>query len=428
MPEFLGTLLPLTALNKKSPTNLFEEGIKFVDWLADTSQNAWQFLPLHPTAWDEDDLYASPYTSFGIGLNPLFAPGIKPIKDPDFEAKHSDWLPDFALYLALSEHFNTGDWTAWPTRIRKHMDLDKWRTKLADRVAFHTDVQSSLHQEFYRLRSSAKSKNIQLIGDVPFYLPLETPFVWAYQDCFLINPDGSLPFVSGAEGEGHFIRQVWGHPLYRWTELSRLLKLWTIRTNYMASMYDGVRLDAAAAFYIYGQMSTTDEAHDRIAQGAGDKIFVPLINHCLKEGLKVFAEDVSGYDLSELQQAMTKLGLPGVSVFTLSLTGTSEILDTKHFDPDVAHTREINYSSTHDTPTLAGFLEELTPGQKRVLRSALKVPITAKSIRQLLLNRCHKLIVPMQDWQLTKKRINVPGTINSHNWSYRIDLNKLKAP
>ncbi len=428
MPEFLGTLLPLTALAKKSPTNLFEEGIKFIDWLYKTSQNAWQFLPLHPTAWNEDDLNESPYTSFGIGLNPLFYPNVKPATDPEFEARNSDWLPEYSLYMALSEHFGTGDWTTWPTRIRKHMDTDKWRTKLADRVAYFSQIQAGLHREFNDLKQAAKNNKILLIGDIPFYLPLESPLVWAYQDCFLINPDGSLPFVSGAEGEGHFIRQVWGHPLYRWTEADRLLKLWNVRTSYVAGLYDGVRLDAAAAFYIFGQMSPQDESQDRIAQGAGDKIFIPLINYSLKLGLRIFAEDVSGYDLSDLQQAMNKLGLPGVSVFTLSLTGTSEILDTKHFDPDVAHTKEINYSSTHDTPTLAGFLEQLTPGQKQVLKQALKIPITPQSVRQLLLDRCQRLIIPMQDWLLTKDRINVPGTIDPHNWSYRIDLSKLKAP
>jgi 4-alpha-glucanotransferase len=424
MPEFLGTLLPLTALSKKSKKlNLFEEGKRFVDWLSATGQQAWQFLPLHPTAWNETNLFASPYTSFGIGINPLFVPGIKPISDPVFEKQNAGWLPKFAEFMALAEHFGHDNWIKWPKTYIS-----------ADRLRYHAGIQAALYNEYSKLKVYANAKNILLIGDIPNYLPLNSPLVWAWKDCFEINSDGSMNFVSGAGAATHFIRQVWGHPLYNWKNQNRNLKLWQSRLSYAAKLYDGIRLDAAIAFYTFGKISVSDEKKDLIGHGPGDKVFVPLIRHGLKLNLRIFGEDVAGYDLSALQSAMKKLGMPGVSVFSLSLTNKSQTLDTKHFDPQISKSNEICYTSTHDTPTLLGFLSGLNRRQKKVIADALHIPLTtnnrelAVEVRNLLLAKSRRLIIPIQDWLNISRRLNIPGTISRRNWSYRVDVSKLKAP
>ena len=323
--------------------------------------------------------------------------------DPGFEETHRDWLDDYCLFMALADHFGTDSWTEWPKPIRRHeaKSLAAWKEKLADKIDYHCRLQVGLHKEYNELKLVASSAGVKIIGDIPFYLPLNSPLVWAYQDCFLINQKGGLPYVSGVEGSKQFIRQVWGHPLYDWSKLPRVLKLWKIRLAYAACLYDWARLDSAISFYVYGKMNSTNETLDVIATGPGDRIFVPLIKYGRQLGLYVFCEDITDYDLTRIHKTMARYEIPGVFVFTLDQS--LENLDML----------DIHYTSDHDSMTLLGFLQNQDEARK---------------VRQFLQDRCRRLILPLQDWLLTTDRVNTPGTISPDNWSYTVDLIKLKAP
>jgi 4-alpha-glucanotransferase len=424
MPELLATLLPLTALE-----NPFIHGIDFLQWLKKTRQQAWQMLPIH-------DNHVSPYSSFGIGLNPRLLQAIDlPAARPEFVKKHQTWLLDYCLFMALSEHFKTDNWTNWPQKLanRDPEMLRTWKLKLVDRIDFFVRQQSFLDENYSRLKQTAAQNQIQLIGDIPFYLPLNSPLVWMFQECFLINPDGTMPYVSGAQAEDHFIRQVWGHPLYRNDQILRLIELWKLRLSYAAELYDWVRMDSAIRFFIYGKIHTIDETLDTIERGPGEEIFAPIIEYCHNLGLNIFLEDVSGYDLSDLRRSMEIHNVPGIGVFTYSLTN-SEHIDKVHFDPEKLNSNCVFYTSNHDTPTLLGYIQELTDIQKSVLVKLMGLKKSkndkqmALQIRNYFLKKARRLILPIQDWLLTTDRINIPGTIGPHNWNYTLDLSKLKAP
>jgi len=433
MPQILGTLLPLTALTSQTKeNNLFSAGENFIPWLIKTHQQVWQLLPLHPTTNPEMKLSASPYSGFGIGLNPLYVSLAKdkglPEVDVGFLNKHKDWLEDYALFMALVDNFHSHDWTTWPKQIRKREPeaMQNYQQKLSIQINYYRRLQFYLHQEFTKLELTAEKAGITLIGDIPFYLSFHSPLVWAHQNCFLIDPNGLLPFMSGAEGGPQFIRQVWEHPLYNWANFASVINLWKIRLAYARSIYTWVRLDSAIRFYTYGKMHPNDPSKDSIATAPGDVAFDLLISYCQEIGLQVFTEDVTGYDLKPLHQAMAKHLVPGVSVFSLSLAANSTQFDLNLFDPKTSNTNDFFYSSTHDTPTLLGFVQNLSPAQKHYICSNLDLPSTsdnlslARLVRQYLLTHCRRIILPLQDWLLTTDRINVPGTVSPHNWSYRI--------
>ncbi len=394
MPKLLGTLLPLSAIGS------FAAGEKFVEWLTKTHQQAWQLLPLHPSS-------ASPYAGFGIGLSPLFITAPENLSpDPEFLNNNRDWLGDFGLFMALADHFKTTNWTHWPAPIRNYRSqaIQTWTSQLATRIQYHQNLQAFVYREYSKLRHRAADKNIQLIGDVPFYLALHSPLVWANQKAFLIAKDGHLPFVSGVIGSGYFPRQVWHHPLYNYAHLARIKKLWKARLRYAADLYDGVRLDSAISFYTYNKIHPHHETLDETVTGPGDKIVRPLFRYSRKLKIKVFIENVTDYDQTALQQSAQKYHVPGVAIYALN----PEKFVLGQFDA-----RTIYYSSNHDTPTLTEFTKNKQ---------------NAKTTRQFLLDNCPQLILPLQDWQLSTKRINRPGTSESKNWRYKVDLSKLKAP
>lgn len=393
----LGTLLPLSAIGS------FAAGEQVLDWLTKTKQNAWQFLPLHQSGWKKKNLFTSPYDGFGIGLNPLFVklPPELP-DDVQFLTDHQDWLPDYALFMALADHFNTANWTSWPKAIAKHQAtaLRKWRLKLAMRIDYHQKVQAYVFREYQKLRKLAQAKKISLTGDMPFYLKLHSPLVWANQKAFELHE----PYVSGVISSGYFPRQVWNLPLYDYRHLGLVKKIWKIRLRFCAELYDWLRMDSAVSFYTYNKINLENPAHDETVQGPGDKILRPLFGFSKKLKLKLFIENVTDYDQGPLRDLAQKYRVPGVAIFALN----PEKFVLGHFDQQTLY-----YSSNHDCPTLV----EFTHGR-----------VNAKKTREFLLKNCPRLIVLFQDRQLSNRRINYPGTRESKNWHYKIDLSKLKAP
>ena len=139
-----------------------KEAYAFVDFLWKAGQSDWQILPLTPTGYGD-----SPYQSFSacagnhylIDLDTLAAEGLlkkKEIRDipwgdnpqrvnfgamyahrmgvlklacqrfrPDadyaaFVEENADWLPDYALFMALKERFGGAPWLDWPEPLRLH--------------------------------------------------------------------------------------------------------------------------------------------------------------------------------------------------------------------------------------------------------------------------------------------------------------------
>ncbi len=61
----------------------------------------------------------------------------------EFMVEEADWLPDYALFLALRERFGGKELKDWPDEIRlRHPSaLARYRAELADECAFHAFLQ-----------------------------------------------------------------------------------------------------------------------------------------------------------------------------------------------------------------------------------------------------------------------------------------------
>ena len=436
--KIIGTLVPISALGEGT----FASGLVFLNWLKKNHQTAWQILPLYQTQLEPGSSskhIPSPYKGYGIGLDPKYLPAnftnIHPTEQEksDFIKANGEWIDDYALFCALRDHFGTDDWREWGQGLRGRNPemLSEWRDKLAREIDAHVIEQWKLHKSYTLIRSKAKELGILLIGDLPFYLSLQSPLVWAHQEAFQIEKDGDMRYVSGVPDapEAHFGRQVWGHPLYDWKNQQKVIEFWKIRLRYQKTLFDNIRLDHAKAFFSYGAMDTTSKQDDRYEEGPGDQVFEELIRFVENQGVSIFTED-SGDKTQDLRDTLRKLNVAGIKILRFALKRGESTIIKKYADISGYPENCVAYTTTHDTETLLGYLQGLTAEQKKKLAKVAGV-VYAPSDRDLALNlrsailasNAHIVIIPIQDWLLITDRINIPGTelpINDPNWNFKL--------
>jgi len=449
----IGTAAPISALRSgidgsdRLASGTFETGRLFLAWLAETGQGAWQFLPLSETHLEPGSRrtrVASPYKGYGVGLDPRYLSAKDAGATPSraalaaFRKEHAAWLPTYALFCALRDRFGTDDWTTWEKgiRFRKPEALRRWRRELAEQVVAHETLQWRLHASYGALRADAKRKDIRILGDLPFYLPLRSPLVWANRACFDLGADGRPRRVSGVPDgpQAHFGRQVWGHPLYRWNAKgawNAIARLWRQRIRYHAGLYDMMRLDHAKGLFSYGAMDMRTPPRDMVLKGPGAALLRGLIRFARTSGLTIFAED-AGDRLEGLRATLLKLGVPGIRILRFAYNEKRKTIEHDYADPANYREDAVAYTSTHDTETLMGYLRLLSTEEKRHLCAHVRVEysddgelLAARLRGAVLASSARFAIIPIQDWLLTRDRINVPGTeraTGDRNWRYRVSV------
>lgn len=450
--KIIGTLVPISAIfslkNSNKDRGTFASALIFLDWLKVTHQSAWQLLPLHQKQLEPGSStkhVQSPYKSYGIGLDPIYLPTdfetITPTEGErnDFISKNHEWINDYALFCALRDYFHTDDWTNWGSNLRsRNKDtLEHWREKLKEKIDGHILIQWRLHKAYNQLKNKAKELNIYLIGDLPFYVSIKSPLVWAHQTIFDLSEDGSMQYVSGIPSipSTFFGRQVWGHPLYRWKpreNWGNIIALWQMRLRYASTLFDSIRLDHAKAFFSYGVIDVESKQNDKHKEGPGKEVFEDIIRFAQKCGISVFIEEGSTNKIGEMEESMKTLKTPGINIFSFALDQKKDKVLNQY--ADVAHypVCTVAYTTTHDTKTLLSYLQSLTILQKQKL--ALSTGLLydpddkkfAKILRDAIIaSPARTVIIPMQDWLLTTDRINIPGTelsIDDPNWNYKLKI------
>ncbi len=435
--KHLGTLLPLNSLSSESlrTDDYFGMAKLFVDWLHATGQSIWQMLPLNPTGFDPQvNYFTSPYWSCGIGINPAYIQFDMQEKIDRlyidnyalFTSKNAYWLDGYAVFQCLCEQHATDDWRRWDPGFH-HPDEEKinhWTSSFARRIDMIKRTQYILHQTFAELKMYAKKMGVQIWGDLPFFLPIGSYHCWRYPNAFVLTPEYDLEYVAGSLGGRHWRnRQIWGFPLYNFGHPDTF-KMWEERMHHAMTLFDRVRIDSAVRLYEYEMFHISDSTKDKIMQGPGAEYMDRFANMASELNSGIYIEDISEFNMKQLETTAHKLGVLGVSVVTLMFSQKSDDIHEKDFllfdgQP------HIYFSSTHDTSPLAEYLEGLTPSQQSKLATLLTIPhipYTYRDVVQGLIKHTNIAIIAMQDWIGSKMRINMPGIISDTNWNYRMEV------
>lgn len=400
-----------------------------------------------------------------------------------FCEKEAAWLNDYCLFrLLMDREGGSQVWHDWAETWRTHEaaldalagEAGKDAEGLDRELRFHAYVQWVAFEQWRNVAEYAASKDVCLMGDIPFGVSLFSADVWANQEIF------DLDWYGGAPPETHFKDdefvqkwgQNWGIPLYRWDVLeSRDYDWWRQRIGKTTEIFGMFRVDHALGFYrIYSfpwnpirndeflplsheeaaercdgrlpgfrpRPDDTDESKAR-NRADGEKYLRVVLEAA--EGAEVIAEDL-GTVPDYVRPSLGELGIPGMKVPQWEFSD-GHVSSGLHYP-------ELSFAAyaTHDHFPMKAQWENA----RRTMREAEHESDDWRDARHFLATLCSFASIEMQDdeppefspevWRkLTREllfchsdrvafmitdilsqteRINVPGVMDGTNWSYRM--------
>lgn len=481
-PRRSGILLHPTSLpSRYGIGDLGENAFGFVDFLARARQTYWQVLPLSPTAFG-DSPYQSPATFAGnpllinpeklvevghlthddVQTPPAFsvarvdyarvaaykndvlhraftrfrehAPRAQRESFQRFCAEHAAWLDDAALFLALKDAHAGRAWYEWEAELvaRRPAALKRARVALAEQIENQKYRQWQFFEQWLALKRYANARGIRLIGDVPIYVALDSVDVWAHPEQFWLDTHLRPRAVAGVPPD-YFspTGQLWGNPLYRWKEMARdEYAWWRERFRLAFTLADVVRVDHFRGLYNFWQVPFGEATaiNGRWVKGPG-KAFFRAITRALGE-VAIIAEDLGEFDAQSragVDALRAEFGFPGMKVLQFAFGGEA----TNPFLPH-NYTRDfVAYTGTHDNDTTLGWYHvtasEAERAHARRYLDCDGANMAWAFIRAVWSSVAHTAIAPMQDVLALghDARMNHPGTLGAHNWSWRMLPNAL---
>ena len=354
------------------------------------------------------------------------APGSARPWREDLEAFRADrdasgWLPDWALFAALSERFRDAGWVHWPHALaaREPEALEAARRDLAAEIDFQVFVQFVFFRQWRRLRERARALGVALVGDVPIYVSHHSADVWARRDLFALNDSGMPEAVAGVPPDYFSATgQRWGYPLYRWDRMREDGYAWWIaRFRAALALCDLVRVDHFRGFASYWEVPASEPTAvaGRWVEGPGFELFAALSDAL--GGLPLVAEDL-GTITPDVDELLDRTAIPGMRVLQFAFSeDDSPHAPHRHVENSVA------YTGTHDNDTARGWFAALSaPDRRRALEylGGDGREIEWDLIRAALESVARRAVVPVQDvFGLgSEGRLNTPGE-GAGNWIWR---------
>ena len=293
-------------------------------------------------------------------------------------------------------------------------------------------MQYMFYVQWKKLKGYANEKGIQIIGDIPIYVAMDSADTWAHPELFQLDEKNVPCAVAGCPPDGFSaVGQLWGNPLYQWDyHRNTGYEWWISRLEYCFRLYDVVRIDHFRGFDEYYSIpfgaKTAVEGHWE--KGPGMDLFARV-----KEVLgcrEVIAEDL-GYVTDSVRQMVRESGFPGMKVLEFAFDSrdsgcANDYLPHNYTENCVA------YTGTHDNETIRGWFDTITKEEQELARAYLCDTRTPKkelnwSFISLIMRSAAKVcMIPMQDYlgYGNECRMNKPSTVGI-NWKWRLTKEEL---
>ena len=172
-----------------------------------------------------------------------------------FREENKGWLDNYALYMALKKHFNNQNWTDWPEdiRMRRPEAVYHYSVLLSEEMDYQFFQQYIFFKQWKLLKGYAAKNNIKFIGDIPFYVALDSADVWSEPWFFQLDSENRPVEISGVPPDAFSEDgQLWGNPLYDFDSMRADGYGWWIRrVGGAEKLYDMIRIDHFRAFESY---------------------------------------------------------------------------------------------------------------------------------------------------------------------------------
>jgi 4-alpha-glucanotransferase len=298
-----GIAVPIFSLRSRNGLGVgeFLDIKPLADWVSSVGANLIQILPIndttvHGTWWD-----SYPYSSLSvIALHPIYInldaiqplpedvaqiiaqekPILNNLKDVDYErvlglklkllskifaahqkqflgssecaaflSANNDWLPPYAVFCALRDHYHTSNYRTWeqyshitPEEVKQ---LSSLGSKYYEKVTFYYFLQFHLAKQLREATQYAQSKHVAIKGDLPIGVDPNSVDTWLTPHFFRLSySTGAPPDYFSDEG------QNWGFPTYDWNAMEKdHFGWWRMRLNNMAKYFHAYRIDHILGFF-----------------------------------------------------------------------------------------------------------------------------------------------------------------------------------
>ena len=474
-----GILMPVFALPSRTGVGeLGRQAYEFIELLGRNGVKIWQILPLNPVGYGNSPY--QPYSSCAgdeiyISLELLCEERlldkrpeafleqerrvryeeVRAFKEPylreafeNFESvlqndlkmaedyqkfSAQSWVREYGVFQALKQTNEGKCWNEWKEEDKNWPEERRVLSKAEEaEVRYQMFLQYEFFRQWMRVKEKAREQGIRIMGDVPFYVGIDSVDVWAGKKNFLLDRDGRAVFIAGVPPDYFSATgQRWGNPIYDWDYMKKNgYQFWVDRIGYNQKLFDIIRIDHFRAFDTYWKIpaSCPTAIEGEWVEAPGYEVIDTLLEKI--SGVSLVAEDLG--DLRpEVLTLKEHYHLKGMKILIFSLKTDGKYAYDEFHDVE----NMIIYTGTHDNDTLMEWYQGLTTAAKRKLRRFLKRKGFGQgSIKDRLLgytwkSRAEYAVVPMADILGLGREghINTPGTVGSPNWEWRMpDMARMK--
>ncbi len=469
-----GVLLHITSLpSKYGIGTLGDSAYEFIDWLEKAGLHIWQVLPLVPTNYGDSPYQSVSSTALNyylIDFEILRQKGLLQKKDYEgirfnYEVDRVDYsllfkekvsvlkiafsyfdknnkqfkafvktgnYKDFAVFMTIKAMHDYHSWDLWNDGYRKYS------SKLEEDVIanyendylFWVWTQYEFLEEWNKLHQYASSKKIEIMGDMPLYVAYDSVEVWKNPELFVLTEDNKLKLVAGCPPDAFTDDgQLWGNPVYNWDYMKEThYEWWNQRIKKAFELYDILRIDHFRGFDRFYAIpaSHTNAREGEWLDGPKFDLFKDKLN------LKIVAEDLGIID-DGVRTLMKQTNYPGMKVLEFAFDGYK---GNEH-KPSNYSENCIVYTGTHDNMPIYQYILDLNTNALETYLTDLREECKALGVRVsdktyegitktvvelAFASKANTCIIPIQDLlcQDGKTRMNLPSTVSTDNWSYRV--------
>lgn len=466
-----GILMPVSSLPSPYGIGTFgKSAYEFVDNLVMARQKYWQVLPLGPTSYG-DSPYASfsafagnpyfidldmlieeelltreyvesfrwnmeeQYVDYGMMYNSRFtvlketyhnSKHLGTEEYQDFLEENEFWLDGYCLYCACKKKFNYMAWQSWDDDIkfRKEKALQLYKEELAEEIDYYRFIQFMFYKQWNKLKEYANEKGIEIIGDIPIYVAMDSADVWQNPEVFQLDEDLEPKKVAGVPPDAFSeTGQRWGNPLYDWEKIKKDdFSWWRKRMEHSANLYDVIRIDhfIGTVKYYAIPAEDNDARNGKWCKGPGMDL-IKAIDESIN-GKSIIAEDL-GVKMPEVVEVLEKSGYPGMKVLEFAFDGDRKNDHLPYnWIPNV-----VAYGGTHDNDTLVGYFSGMQHWELGYIREYMECrngsieDLVDKVFKTAYESVANLVIFQMQDVLKVGHigRMNLPSSMGT-NWRWRM--------
>ncbi len=453
-----GILMPIASLPSKNGCGNFgKESYEFIDLCKKAGIKIWQILPLNPLGYGNSPY--QPYSSYAmddiyISLDWLKEKGLiqkvpsfhRRAKTIDYEMirkfrepylkeayrnfkpdlnytnfSYQDWVKEYSVFMTFKKKNSMQCWLDWPEEEKNYPQEKKIELKeYQDDILYEVFLQYILYLQWKDLKQYANDNDIEIMGDIPFYVGIDSADVWSSRKNFLLDDDGRPTFIAGVPPDYFSATgQRWGNPIYNWKFMEEdQFTFWINRLAYTQRLFDIIRVDHFRAFDTYWKIiaSCPTAIDGEWIEAPGYALFDEVFRQL--PDLQIVAEDLG--DLRpEVFTIRDHYEFPGMRVIQFSFETGGMPQDKENL---------VIYTGTHDNDPILSWYHAKPHKERKAMIACLrrmgykKDSFPDNIIDYTLASNAKIAILPAFDFLHMghKARLNTPGTVGAPNWMWRM--------